>query len=210
MVNALLNNTDSYPNLQLEPVASENDVLFSETILGFRLPDILRSFYLNVGNGGNIRGANSENGINATSAQIYGVREGYNYDNHVIHDFYQFLRNEGFHISQFGDQTLYFFRNEVVHGWPVKILPIGLWGGVAGGFSLCLDCNSPNLPVYFFDVAGVNEFNPNFPCPITYIYDSFDAFLSAILTAKQPLKYVEERFSEDMQFVITHISQWNQ
>jgi hypothetical protein len=166
----------------MEPVATEEQVVFTEGILGFRLPEVLRAFYLRAGNGGKIPEVGWGSPEGAGVAWVYGVQGGLKCEERYIHNIYRFLRSEG-------EEPTYVFRGVVVHGWPDRLLPVGFWGGGAGMFSICLDCTLPELPVCFFEAASVTN-DPTYPVPLTQIYDSFEAFLTAILTIVKPWQYV--------------------
>jgi hypothetical protein len=172
---------------QLEPAASEEQVTFSEGILGFRLPDALRTFYLVAGNGGSIPEVGCRNEMGGR-ALFYGVQGGYAYEQEYIHDLYRFLRDEGFHRYEYGVETSYYFRDQIIRGWPEKLLPVGLWGCFGSKFSLCLDCSTPEAAVYYFDIEALDFYDPYFPGAIALICNSFEEFLASILTVKKPYR----------------------
>jgi hypothetical protein len=136
-------------------------------------------------------------------------------DDENLHDFYRFAiypRRPGEDhpaSDEPQDETLYFYRDMIIRGWPDKVLPIGNWGCPAGLYSIYVDCTAPGLPVFWFDSAGENPHNIAYPNPITLVFDSFAAFLRVLLMEEDPWRDAAERIRADRLLVEVHIEPWD-
>jgi SMI1-KNR4 cell-wall len=111
------------------PPSSENDVGEAEKRLGFSIPPLLKSIYLEVGNGGFGPGR---------GRSIIGVKGGYASDFGTLVETYKQLKD---------DFTLE--RNE----WIVSLLPFCEWGC---NIFTCVNCNEPNYQIYLFEEGDVS------------------------------------------------------
>jgi hypothetical protein len=110
------------------PPASQKDVEEAEACLGFPIPKLLKSIFLEVGNGGFGPGR---------GGSIIGLKGGYASDFGTIVETYKQL-NE--------------YQESEGKAWKVGLLPFCEWG--CNLFS-CVDCNDPHF-VYLFEDFDVH------------------------------------------------------
>lgn len=109
--------------------ASRSEIEGAERRLGFSIPPLLRSIYLEIGNGGFGPGL---------GGRIIGVDRGYASDFGTLVETYEQLK---------GDQE------SEGNQWKDGLLPFCTWG--CNIFS-CVDCTAPDYPVYQFEDFGVS------------------------------------------------------
>jgi hypothetical protein len=112
---------------KFDPV-NETAISEAEARLGFRLPSILQTIYLNIANGGFGPGYG-----------LIGIKGGSESDYGCIVTTFERLRDDAF---QAGEQ------------WPSGLLPFNEWG--CNRYS-CVDCGHPEAMIYMFCGGDISE-----------------------------------------------------
>jgi hypothetical protein len=111
-----------HPRKPFPPVATK-DLQVAERALGFKLPELLRAIYLQVGNGG----FGPEYGI-------VGTKGGFKLDKCSLESCYQ--------------GKLQLDKENSVWRWPKRLLPLANYGC---GMWSCVDCEYKKLPMILWD-----------------------------------------------------------
>jgi SMI1 / KNR4 family (SUKH-1) len=111
------------------PPSSDNDVGEAEKRLGFSIPPLLKSMYLEVGNGGFGPGR---------GGSLIGVKGGYASDFGTLVETYEQLKDD---FALEGKE------------WRFSLLPFCEWGC---NIFTCVNCNDSNYQVYLFEEGDVS------------------------------------------------------
>jgi hypothetical protein len=124
------NHVASQPRSITFPPSSADNLGEAEKRLGFSLPPLLKSVYLQLGNGGFGPGR---------GGSLIGVKEGYASDFGTLVETYEQLKRD---FTLEGKQ------------WRTTLLPFCEWGC---NIFTCVDCKEPAYPIYLFEDGDVSS-----------------------------------------------------
>lgn len=143
----------------VHPPASFQTLRAAEANLGFTLPHLLQSLYLQVGNGFR----------NSSGGRLLGLEGGWTPNGDTLDSMYR-----GMHDPDGLDEDLYSFNGRVWTAMPDRLIHVFAWPCVR---YTCLDCSRTETPVYIIDGNFLDASKPDRPLPVIKHKNTFEEWL---------------------------------